>query len=241
VGKVSIVIPVYNEANTILGILDRIRCLDFGAHAMEVIVVDGDSTDGTRELLKELDDPWLRVIYEEQRGGKGAAVARGFQISTGDAVIIQDADDEYDPRDIPSIVLPIMEGRYQAVYGSRFKGQIENMTLPRRLANRFLTLCINVLYGSRLTDACTCYKALDGDLARSLQLETASFEVCLEITGRALRGGCRVYEVPIRYRARTEGVKSDWTAFPRALAAAFKYRFKPLKPQEAGQPRVLYP
>ena len=228
--KVSIVIPVYNEVRTIEKVLDKIRNIDLGPHDREVVIVDGASTDGTRELLRQIADPWVLVVYEVFRRGKGTAVAEGIRQATGDCVIIQDADSEYNPDDIPQLVLPILEGRAQVVYGSRFRGQPENMTLPRRLANWTITFVINRLYGSKLTDACTCYKALSGDLVRGLKLETASFDVCLEITGKVRRRGIPIHEIPITYRARGGGddVKSDWTAFPKALATAIKYRFKDL-------------
>jgi dolichol-phosphate hexosyltransferase len=229
VGTVSIVIPVYNESKTILNILSRVQSLDFGSHELEIIVVDGASTDGTSDLLRAVSDPRLHVIYEEARRGKGVAVAEGYRASHGDAVIIQDADDEYDPADIPSIVAPVLEGTAAAVYGSRFLGHIEGMTAPRRFANRFLTTVMNVLYGSHLTDACTCYKAVKGDVARSLDLETPTFSVCMEITAKVLRSGRAVREVPIRYRARTDDdVKSDWRSLPQAFCAAIKFRFKRL-------------
>ena len=227
-GKVSIIIPVYNEAGTMLEVLDKIRQVDFGAYHREVIIVDGHSTDGTRELLQALSDPWVRVIYEKERRGKGVAVREGIEQATGDCVIIQDADLEYDPGDIPSLVAPVIEGRTEVVYGSRFKGRKENMTAWRRIANRLLTFSINRMYGSRLTDACTCYKALNAELARSLQLESVTFDVCHEITGKVLRRGCQILELPIHYRARNQkdGVKSSWIDFPRALYTALKYRLK---------------
>jgi glycosyltransferase involved in cell wall biosynthesis len=240
--KVSVVVPVYNEAGTILGILDKLGNMNLGNDELEVIVVDGASTDGTQELLRNLAKPWLRIVYEDARRGKGVAVAEGYRLSTGDAVIIQDADFEYDPDDIPAIVLPIIAGKSQVVYGSRFEGRIENMSASRRLANRLLTTFVNLLYGSRLTDVCTCYKALEGQFARSLELETRSFDVCLEISAKSLRSGRRVLEVPISYRARgqNEGVKSDWTALPRALATMVKFRFAPIRthrPSEQLAPR----
>jgi glycosyltransferase involved in cell wall biosynthesis len=231
--KVSIIIPVYNEAATIEGVLDVISKLDFGGHEMEAVVVDGMSNDGTREILRAKTDPWLKVVYETVRRGKGVAVALGFEEATGDCLIIQDADSEYDPAFIPSLVKPILDGTADVVYGSRFIGRIDHMTPSRQVANRGVTTFINLLYGSHLTDACTCYKAVSKDIARNLHLETASFDVCHEITGKVLRMGYKVTELPIDYRARgaEEGIKTNWKDLPKALYTAFKYRFKRLAPR----------
>ena len=227
-GKLSIIIPVFNESRTILQVIERIRQVDFGSYDMEAIVVDGNSNDGTRELLESITDPWVRVIYERERRGKGAAVKEGIDNATGDCVIIQDADLEYDLRDVPSLVAPILEGEAEVVYGSRFKGRIERMTKPRWMANKLLTFSINRICGSRLTDACTCYKALNTEFARDLQLESNTFDICHEITGKVLRRGVQIMELPINYRARLheEGVKSSWTNFFTALYTALKYRFR---------------
>ncbi len=227
-GKASIIIPVYNEARTILQVIDKIRQVDFGPHDREVIVVDGNSSDGTQELLQRITDPWVRVIYERERRGKGAAVREGIENATGDCVIIQDADLEYDPGDIPSLLAPIFERQAEVVYGSRFRGRIESMTKPRWIANKLLTFGMNRICGSRLTDACTCYKALDLQLARDLELESTTFDICHEITSKVARRGVQILELPIRYRARShdEGIKSGWTNFFSALYTALKYRFK---------------
>lgn len=227
-GKASIIIPVYNEAGTILQMIDRIRQVDFGPHDKEVIVVDGNSSDGTQELLQRITDPWVRVIYESARRGKGTAVREGIDNATGDCVIIQDADLEYDPGDVPSLLAPIFERQAEVVYGSRFMGRIESMTKPRWIANKLLTFGMNLICGSRLTDACTCYKALDLQLARDLELESTTFDICHEITSKVARRGVQILELPIRYRARShdEGVKSGWTNFFSALYTALKYRFK---------------
>lgn len=227
-GKVSIIIPVYNEAATMLQVIDKIRQVDFGPHDKEVIVVDGNSNDGTRELLQGITDPWVRVIYERKRGGKGTAVREGIDNATGDCFIIQDADLEYDPNDVPALVAPIFARKAEVVYGSRFRGRIESMTRPRWVANKLLTFGMNRICGSRLTDACTCYKALDMQFARDLKLESTTFDICHEITSKVARRGVRILELPINYRARNhdEGVKSNWTNFFSALYTALKYRFK---------------
>jgi glycosyltransferase involved in cell wall biosynthesis len=240
VGKVSIIIPVYNEVRTIGEILDKIRQLDLGVHEKEALIVDGASTDGTRELLLALTDPWVHVIHEDVRRGKGAAVVDGIRQASGTCIIIQDADSEYDPGDIPALVKPILDGQAQVVYGSRFRGEIQHMTKPRRMANKIVTMFVNILYGSRLTDACTCYKAMHINVARELGLESPGFDVCLEVTGKVLRRGYRVQELPISYFARTtaDGIKSGWVDLVRALRTAVKYRFSDIgmgEPQVAGK------
>ena len=226
--KVSIIIPVYNEAETILTLVDKIRGVDFAQDDKEVIIVDGNSDDGTKELLSTLTEPWVRVIHEGERRGKGAAVKEGIDQAGGDCVIIQDADLEYDPSDIPSLVRPILSGEAQVVYGSRFKGSPRNMTFPRLVANKLLTFSMNRIHSGHLTDACTCYKALSTRLARDLSLESNTFDICHEITSKVLRRDIPIMELPIKYKARRyeDGVKSGWTNFFTALGTALKYRFQ---------------
>ena len=228
--KISIVIPVYNEKDTLLELLRRIARVNI---EKEVIIVDDDSRDGTRALLAGLGDDFrsrgpqalgldagemvspmqLLVELQPANRGKGAAVRRGISLSTGEIVIVQDADLEYDPADYPAIVAPILEGRADVVYGSRLLGGgLRNAYLGNYLANRFLTGVSNLATGLRLTDMETCYKALRGEIARALPLTAERFGFDPEITARIAQGGHRIAEVPIRYAGRSyaEGKKIRW-------------------------------
>lgn len=225
---VSIVIPCYNEEKSILEVLTRVLALNFGGEDYEVIVVDDGSTDGTRGLLASVADPRVRVILKPENGGKGSALQVGFAAVSGRAVIVQDADLEYFPEDIPAVVEPILRGKAEACYGSRFKGEARGMTFPRRLANRFLTACVNVVFRTRISDSCTCYKAFSRELASEFNLTSRGFVVCHEMTANTARRGHRIAEVPIRYEARREDVKSSWRELYRAVVAILRFRFTPL-------------
>lgn len=209
---VSVVIPAYNEAATIEKLLVRVASVAVGK---EVIVVDDGSTDGTRELMGALEERGLidRLLMHERNRGKGAALRTGFAHATGDVVIVQDADLEYDPGAIPTLLGPILDGRADAVYGSRFMGG------PRRvlffwhtLGNRFLTLLSNALTNLNLTDMETCQKMIRTDLLRSLPLTVNRFGIEPEITARLAQAGARIYELPISYDGRSyeEGKKIGW-------------------------------
>jgi len=209
---VSVVIPAYNEAATIERLLKRVAEVPVGK---EVIVVDDGSSDGTRDLLGELEDRGLidQLLLHRRNRGKGAALRTGFAHATGDVVIVQDADLEYDPGAIPTLLGPIADGRADAVYGSRFMGG------PRRvlffwhtLGNRFLTLLSNALTNLNLTDMETCQKMVRTDLLRSLPLTVDRFGIEPEITARLAQAGARIYELPISYDGRSyaEGKKIGW-------------------------------
>ncbi len=230
---VSIVIPCYNEEKSILEVLKRVLALDFGGEDYEVIVVDDGSTDGTRGLLASVVDPRVRVILKPENGGKGSALQVGFAAVSGRAVIVQDADLEYFPEDIPAVVRPILENRSQTAFGSRFLDQPKGMTLSRRFANRFITWFLNRVYGSAITDSCVCYKAFSRDLVSQFNLQTRGFTVCHEMTANALRRGHHILEVPIRYEARHEDVKSSWRELPRSIVAIVKFRFVRLSSSSA--------
>ncbi len=209
---VSIVVPVYNEARTVERLLRRVAAVDLHK---EVIVVDDGSTDGTRDLLPELQSRGLidRLFLHDRNRGKGAAVRTGFGSATGDVTVVQDADLEYDPQEIPGLLVPILEGKADAVYGSRFLGG------PRRVlffwhtaGNRFLTLLSNVLTNLNLTDMETCQKMIRTELLQSLPLTVNRFGIEPEITARLAQAGARVYELPVSYDGRTyaEGKKIGW-------------------------------
>lgn len=201
--KLSIVIPVRNEAATVVPLIERVRAVDCGM-PKELIVVDGASTDGTREALLALppsDD--LVLVLEDAARGKGRAVRTGFERATGDIVMVQDADLELDPSDIPALLAPILEGRGDVVFGSRFKGRGRGRTPWIGYVGNFaLTQATNMLYGARLTDILTCYKVMRAGIARSLDLRCNGFDLDAEITCRLLRAGHRIIEVPVTYEPR---------------------------------------
>ncbi|ADO68902.1 glycosyltransferase family 2 protein [Stigmatella aurantiaca] len=233
---VSLVIPVYNELPTLAELLRRCIAVDF---PKELVLVDDCSRDGSRELLQELKEKGLsmlggtprnrnevRVLFQPHNQGKGAALRRGFSEATGDIVIVQDADLEYDPRDIPKVIQPILDGEADVVYGSRFTGT------PRRVLyfwhtvmNNVLTTLSNMATGLNLTDMETCYKAFRAEVLKSIRVEEERFGFEPEVTAKISRGRWRVYEVPISYHGRTyeEGKKIGWKDGVRALYVIAKY------------------
>lgn len=205
--RLSIVIPVYNEERTIQRVLARVAALPL---PKEIIVVDDASTDGTRELLAQYEAARdLHVIFKPKNEGKGAALRTGFRRVTGDVVVVQDADLEYDSRDILPLVRPIVEGQADVVYGSRYLGQSQDASQVHRLGNRLLTASSNWLTGLALTDMETCYKAFRRDVLRGFEIQQNRFGFEPEVTARIARRGHRVCEVPVRYAARSyaEGKK----------------------------------
>ncbi len=222
--KLSVVIPVYNERCTIEEIVRRVRAVDLNK---EIIIVDDYSTDGTRDVLRELSAEHVMVEYHARNRGKGAAVRTGLAKVTGDIVLIQDADLEYDPDDYHKLIQPILRGKAQVVYGSRFLGEHKAMFFWHMVGNKLLTFVTNVLYDTTLTDMETCYKVFTIDVVRRLTLTENRFEIEPEITAKVLRMGIRIYEVPISYAGREtfEGKKITWRdGFP-ALWTLVKYRF----------------
>jgi glycosyltransferase involved in cell wall biosynthesis len=234
--KLSIIVPVYNECETMRDILRQVRGvklemqIDSGVEIKlekEIIVIDDGSTDGTREILIEEEKRGdLLLLLHKRNRGKGAAVRTGMAHSSGDIVLVQDADLEYDPRDYPTLLRPILEKRVMVVYGSRFLGPRKAMLFWHMLGNKFLTLLTNVLYNAILSDMETCYKALDGDLARSLRLKSEGWGIDAEITAKVLKRGHRIFEVPISYYGREyyEGKKISWRDGFTVLWSLLKYR-----------------
>ena len=222
--KLSIIIPVFNEAETIREVLNKIISVP---QEKEIIVVDDCSIDGTRDILKALAMPDIRLIFHERNMGKGAAIRTGLKEAKGDAVIVQDADLEYDPTEFVALMDPIKQGRTAVVYGSRFKGG-GKFLLRSRLANRFLTVLTNFLFGCHLSDMETCYKCMRIDVARSMQIKSNGFEVEPEITAKILKRGFHIWEVPITYRGRrsSEGKKIGWKDGLKAIVALIRYRFR---------------
>jgi glycosyltransferase involved in cell wall biosynthesis len=226
--RVSVVVPCFNERGTVCELIDRVLAVPLDK---EIIVVDDYSTDGTRELLEQRvrarGDFILRL--RERNGGKGAAVQEGLKYATGEVVIIQDADLEYDPSDYPVLLRPIQSGKAKVVYGSRFIGEHKAMYFWHSLGNKFLTLLCNVLFDTTLTDMETCYKVFTIDVARKLHLREPGWGFDPEITARILRMGNRIYEVPISYAGRefNEGKKISWRDGFVVLLTLLRYRILP--------------
>jgi glycosyltransferase involved in cell wall biosynthesis len=229
--KISIIIPVYNEVNVLPMVLDRVMkaALPVGCEK-EIVIVDDGSTDGTSELLEKYKG--LVVVHHSvENFGKGAAIRIGIRKATGDVVLIQDGDLEYDPNDYIKVLQPLVDGTATVVYGSRFKGNLKGMKFANWLANKMLTLAANVLYGARITDEATAYKAFRADVLRGMRLKCLRFEFCPEVTAKARRMGHEIHEVPIQYNARgiLEGKKIRWQDGFHAMWTLVKYRFTPLE------------
>lgn len=224
--KLSVIVPVFDERNTVVEIVRRMRAVDLPVD-LEIVIVDDGSTDGTRDVLRQLGDSTVRVITHEANRGKGAAIRSGLAEVHGDLVLVQDADLEYDPEDWPKLLAPILRGKARVVYGSRFTGERRNMLFLHWVGNRFLSLLTNVLYNTTLSDMETCYKLFDRALLDSLTLRAQRFEFEPEVTAKILRQGIRIYEVPISYTGREfdEGKKITWRDGFVALWTLVKYRF----------------
>lgn len=227
--KLSILVPVYNERETISEILRRVRAVELEDIEREIIVVDDCSTDGTAEILEqEAGHADTHVFTHERNLGKGAAVRTALQHATGDILLIQDADLEYDPREYPLLLQPILENRSQVVYGSRFLGGPRKaMFFWHMVGNKLLTFITNLLYNTILTDMETCYKVFTREVADKLHLRSPRWGFDPEITAQILRQGYRIYEVPISYTGREmwEGKKISWRDGFVVLWTLLKYRF----------------
>lgn len=222
--RVSVIIPVFNEAATIDVLLQRLRSSPF---EKQIIVVDDGSTDGTSEILQRVPD--ITLIRHERCRGKGAAIRTGIVHANGGIVIIQDADLEYDPAEIPHVIQPILDGRTMVSYGCRFtNGMPPGMPFANQIANQLLALSVRILYQHTLRDEATCYKAFDAALLKSIPLNCERFEFCPEVTAKVLRRGIEIVEVPLtRFRPRTnqEGKKIRWTDGFEAMWTLIRYRF----------------
>ena len=224
--SLSVVVPVYNERTTVVEILRRMRQVDLPVD-LEIVVVDDGSNDGTEKVLGALEDSTVRVIHHTSNRGKGAAIRTGLEHARGDLLLIQDADLEYDPDDWPRLLAPLLKGKAQVVYGSRFTGERRNLLFWHWVGNRFLSLVTNVLYNTTLSDMETCYKLFDRRVLDGITIKSDRFEFEPEITAKLLRRGYHIYEVPISYsgRDRDEGKKITWMDGFSALATLVKYRF----------------
>jgi glycosyltransferase involved in cell wall biosynthesis len=216
----SVIVPVFNERNTVGEILRRMRLVDLPIDR-EIVVVDDGSVDGTDKVLAALEDSTVRVVTHAINRGKGAAVRTGIDTARGDLVLIQDADLEYDPRDWPRLVAPILQGKTKVVFGSRYIGEREAVSVARWLGDRSLALLATVLFNATISDIETGYKLIDRDVLDSLDLRADGFDFEPEITAQLLRRGNRIYEVPVTYAGRDsdagrkftwwDGVTAGWT------------------------------
>jgi glycosyltransferase involved in cell wall biosynthesis len=223
--ELSVVIPCYNEVGTIEAIVEAVRASE--VEDKEIILVDDGSVDGTREKLRALSVPGLRVLFHDRNRGKGAALRTGLSEARGAIVIVQDADLEYDPREYPKLIAPIREGKADVVYGSRFAGGESHRVLYfwHYAANRVLTLLSNMFTNLNLTDMETCYKAFRREVLQRLDLREERFGFEPEVTAKVARLGCRIYEVGISYSGRTyaEGKKIGWKDGLRAVWCILRY------------------
>lgn len=224
--KITILIPVYNEVSTLEEILRKVENADFCGLEKEIILIDDYSTDGTRELYEKLP---YKVLYHDYNQGKGAALKTGFENATGDVIVIQDADLEYDPVDYAPLVKLIVEGHADVCYGSRLSGgkPSRSFMFTHLIGNKFLSLLTNILYGSTLTDMETCYKAFKTDFIKGIEIKSRRFDFEPEITAKVLKRGARLYELPVSYYGRefSEGKKITWKDGFHAIIALVKYRF----------------
>jgi len=224
--KISIIIPVYNEEKTVSKLLDKLLIIDFDGMEKEIIVVDDGSNDATPDILDGFSER-IKLIHHPRNMGKGSAVRTGLKNAAGDIIAIQDADLEYDPANLPNLVRLIKEDGLDVVYGSRFLGNIEGMSLLHYFGNKLLTFVTRMLYNSSLTDMETCSKVFRRDVLRNVELKANNFDIEPEITINILKRGYKIYELPISYSGREkEHKKISWKDGVASLIYLIKYRFK---------------
>ena len=223
----SVIMPVYNERDTLTEILSRVEAVPVDK---EIIIVDDGSTDGTRQILKDIKAENIKVIFHERNQGKGAAIKTGLREATGDVVIIQDADLEYDPIDYLKLILLIQSGEAKVVYGSRTLGSKERSYHRYHWGGQFVTFVANLLYGLKITDEPTCYKMFRKEVMEQIKLDCRGFEFCPEVTAKVARLGYTIHEVPVSYHPRSfkEGKKIKWKDGLIAIWTLLKYRFLPM-------------
>jgi glycosyltransferase involved in cell wall biosynthesis len=220
----TILIPALNEENTIAAVLDRVLALDM---SKQVIVIDNGSTDKTSAILSQYADK-IDLITNQNKTGKGASIRQAIPLAKGKVVVIQDADLEYFPEELPALIQPILDGKADVVYGTRFsQGMPKSMALPNKIVNKLLVLAVRILYGKKITDEATCYKAIKRESLEAMHLVCERFEFCPEVTAKSYRLQLRLIELPIRYEARSKeaGKKIRWTDAPEAFWTLLKHRF----------------
>lgn len=230
--KLSIMIPVYNEKETILQILKKVNSVKLKNIKKEIIIVDDFSTDGTRDILKKLKG--YKIIFHEKNKGKGSAIRTALKYATGEIILIQDADLEYDPNDYEKLLKPILENKAKVVYGSRFLAKNFKLSWRNKfhqwfyyLGNNVLTLAANLIYFTNLTDMETCYKVFRKEVIKNIDIKTERFGIDPELTVKTLKKGYKIYEVPIRFYPRSfkEGKKISWKDGLKILLYLIKHRF----------------
>jgi len=222
--EVTVLVPALNEEHTIAEVIDRVLALPL---KVQMVVIDDGSTDGTTKILEGYKDR-VQVLRNEKPSGKGNAIRQALPYATGATVIVQDADLEYAPEQIPDLIRPILEGRANVVYGSRFtQGFPKGMAFPNKVVNLLLAWNVRVLFFHKLSDEATCYKAFRTDVIKKMNLECKRFEFCPEVTAKAIRLGEKIVEVPISYvpRSKEAGKKIRWTDAPDAFWTLLKHRF----------------
>ncbi len=226
--RLSIIIPAYNEHRTMEAVLKKVRDVEINWEK-EIIVVDGNSIDGTREILEACQDSYgIRVIYEDAPRGRGHAIKEGLKVATGDVVIFQDADLELDPDEYPLLLAPIEEGRADVVFGSRFLGEgVKSMGFLQYWGNRVINIGVGMLYRAPLTDVETCYQVFRRELVQDMELVNNDFAFTVELTVKLLKDGHKIHEIPITYipRGRADGKKIYWADGFLSLWTLLKYRF----------------
>ena len=229
--KLSIIIPCYNEKNTILKILEKVEAVDLGGINKEIVIIDDFSIDGTREILREVEQKY-KIFYQDKNYGKGAALRKGFELGSGDIFIIQDADLEYNPSEYPKLLKPVIDGQADVVYGSRFIGSESHRVLYfwHYLGNKFLTFFSNIFTGLNLTDMETCYKVFASQVIKKIvpTLKSNRFGFEPEITAKIAKNKFRIFEVGISYSGRTyeEGKKINWKDGVKAVFAIIYFAIK---------------
>ncbi|MDD5086270.1 MAG: glycosyltransferase family 2 protein [Candidatus Nanoarchaeia archaeon] len=226
--KLSVIMPVYNERETILEIIGEIKKARLGNTEKEIVIVDDFSTDGTREILKKIKEKGIKILYHHKNMGKGYAIRTALKNITGDIVIIQDADLEYDPQEYGKLIEPIIRGESAVVYGSRNLVKNEYSTLSFFLGGKAVTVIANLLYNTKITDEPTCYKVFKSEIFKKINLKCKRFEFCPEITAKVSKLGYKIKEIPISYhpRDKKQGKKIKWRDGIEAVWTLIKYRFK---------------